>query len=152
MASSHRISSAVLAILFLPGLASGAQQKTKVAPTASSAAASKKTVPAKSPATAKSSTKAPAKKPARLPIGQKSPARDRYQEIQQALADAGYFDGPVDGLWSKSSVQALQNFQSAHGLEPTGKIDAQTLIRLNLGPQYEQPDASESAADSVPSG
>ena len=66
--------------------------------------------------------------------------------------DAGYFDGPVDGLWGKNSVQALRDFQGAQGLDATGKIDAQTLIRLNLGPQYEQPDASESLAGSAPSG
>jgi peptidoglycan hydrolase-like protein with peptidoglycan-binding domain len=146
MANSYDLPGAVLAALLLSGLGLEAQQREKVATTSPSAAA-----PSKPAAPAKKSTKPPAKKPAPVPIGQRNPTRDRYREIQQALADAGHFDGPVDGLWGKNSVQALRNFQSAQGLDATGKIDAQTLIRLNLGPQYEQPDASESLPGSTSS-
>ena len=147
MSRSCRLACAALAVLLLPGLASGAPQKKKVVTTTPTPPA-----PSKAAASAKTSTRAPAKKPARVPIGQKSPTRDRYREIQQALVDAGYFNGTIDGLWGKDSVQALRDFQSAQGLEPTGKIDAQTLIRLNLGPQYEQPEAAESEAVGGPSG
>jgi hypothetical protein len=31
----------------------------------------------------------------------------------------------------------LSDFQEARGLEPTGRIDAMSLIELGLGPRYE---------------
>jgi hypothetical protein len=86
-------------------------------------------------AAAKPAAKAPAK---RVPIGQKVPTRDRYIEIQEALKDAGYFSGAANGTWGPASIEALQKFQTDEGLQPTGKIDSLTLIRLNLGPQYEE--------------
>jgi hypothetical protein len=46
----------------------------------------------------------------------------------------------VDGLWGPNSEDALADFQEARGLEPTGRIDALSLIQLGLGPQYETPD------------
>jgi len=59
------------------------------------------------------------------------------------LADAGYFSGAANGVWRSDSVKALQQFQQDQGLEPTGKIDSITLIKLDLGPQY---DSQEDAA------
>ena len=60
--------------------------------------------------------------------------------------EAGYFSGPASGTWGATSIKALQQFQQEQGLEPTGKLDALTLIRLELGPQYEQPAAAASGA------
>lgn len=68
--------------------------------------------------------------------GQLRPTPQRYTEIQAALAKAGYFQGPTNGDWGTSSENALASFQKGHGLEPTGKIDALTLIKLDLGPNY----------------
>jgi peptidoglycan hydrolase-like protein with peptidoglycan-binding domain len=65
------------------------------------------------------------------------PTPERYAEIQGALAKAGYFQGSANGVWGQSSVSALAKFQQDNGLEQTGKIDAQSLIKLNLGPKYE---------------
>ncbi|MBI4442200.1 MAG: peptidoglycan-binding protein [Acidobacteria bacterium] len=113
-----------------------ASPKPITAPTAKSA------TPAKKAPTAQAAKKppgkpAPKKRPARVPIGQNVPTRERYAEIQAALADAGYYDGPQDGRWGKPSVEALARFQEDHSLEPTGKIDALSLIRLGLGAKYE---------------
>ena len=66
---------------------------------AKSTAAPKKSAPvATSRATAKSTVKGKRPVPARRPQ-QMQPALERYKEIQQALADKGYFAGPVDGMW-----------------------------------------------------
>ena len=77
---------------------------------------------------------------ARIPAGsQRQPSRERYRQIQQALTDAGFDPGPVDGFWGPNSEDAMADFQEAHDLEPTGRIDALSLIRLGLGPEYETP-------------
>ncbi len=63
------------------------------------------------------------------------PDADRYQQIQQALTDKGYFKGDVNGQWSDDSVDALKRFQADQKLEPDGKINSLTLIGLGLGPK-----------------
>jgi len=67
------------------------------------------------------------------------PTSARYAEIQKALGKGGYFQGPADGVWGQSSVSALTKFQKEQGLDPTGKIDALSLIKLGLGPKYDSP-------------
>jgi peptidoglycan hydrolase-like protein with peptidoglycan-binding domain len=65
--------------------------------------------------------------------GQKAPAPERISEIQQALAKDGSFKGTPNGKWDDSTVEAMRKFQAGHGLNPTGKLDAQTLQKLGLG-------------------
>jgi len=72
---------------------------------------------------------------ARRPPTQQQPSADRYKEIQQALADKGYFQGPVDGAWNPGSVEALKRFQKDQNLDPDGKIGSLSLIALGLGPK-----------------
>ena len=86
---------------------------------------------------------------ARVPPGsQTRPSRERYRQIQQALSDAGFDPGPVDGFWGPQSEDAMADFQEAHDLEPTGRIDSLSLIQLGLGPQYETPDAPDETPNS----
>ena len=66
---------------------------------------------------------------------QSAPSQERYREIQQALAERGYYDGAVDGVWNNSSVEALRRFQLDQNLEPDGKLGALSLIALGLGPK-----------------
>jgi peptidoglycan hydrolase-like protein with peptidoglycan-binding domain len=66
---------------------------------------------------------------------QQAPTPDRYKEIQQALADKGYFKGTVDGKWGSDSIDALKKFQTEQSLEPDGKIGSLSLIALGLGPK-----------------
>ena len=47
--------------------------------------------------------------------------------IQQTLKLAGFWDGPVDGIWTDALTEAVQEFQTALGVEPTGSVDAATL-------------------------
>ncbi len=75
---------------------------------------------------------------------QQQPTPDRYREIQQALADKGYFSGPVDGTWGPASVDALKRFQREQSLTDDGKIGSLSLIALGLGPRRTAP--AETAA------
>jgi putative peptidoglycan binding protein len=65
--------------------------------------------------------------------GQQVPTTDRVSEIQTALAKDGSYSGEPNGKWDASSVEALRKFQSGHGLNPTGRLDAPTLQKLGLG-------------------
>jgi hypothetical protein len=84
---------------------------------------------------------------ARRPPTQQQPSTDRYKEIQQALMDKGYFQGPVDGAWNPGSVDALKRFQKDQNLDPDGKIGSLSLIALGLGPKR-----GVSSAQAAPAG
>ena len=119
----------------------------------SSKNASSKPVPAKGPSAKKtangSTTKSSARSGAstasragkkttgrsRRQPGQKTPTTDRVSEIQAALAKDGSFQGMPNGKWDNDTAQAMRKFQSAHGLNPTGRLDALTLQKLGLGSQ-----------------
>jgi peptidoglycan hydrolase-like protein with peptidoglycan-binding domain len=75
------------------------------------------------------------KKTTRRERGQKVPGPERISEIQTALAKDGSFSGKPSGKWDASTVDAMKEFQEAHGLNPSGKLDAKTLQRLGLGSQ-----------------
>lgn len=68
---------------------------------------------------------------------QTTPAPERYKEIQQALIDKGYLQGPASGVWSPDCSQALKRFQQEQNLTPSGKLDSLSLISLGLGPSRE---------------
>jgi len=97
----------------------------------SAAPAQKKSTSSKSPNTAHKSKAS--RKSNRRERGQKAPTPDRISEIQQALAKDGSFNGKPNGKWDASTIEATRKFQEAHGLNPTGKIDAKTLQQLGLG-------------------
>ena len=86
----------------------------------------------------------------RVPAGsQMRPSRERVVQIQKALTEAGYDPGPADGFWGPNSISAFQDFQEDRGRDPTGWIDALSLIDLGLGPKYDTPAKTQnSAADS----
>lgn len=48
-------------------------------------------------------------------------------QVQRILALAGYWDGPVDGVWTDELTQALKDFQTALGVPPSGVVDAATI-------------------------
>jgi peptidoglycan hydrolase-like protein with peptidoglycan-binding domain len=59
-----------------------------------------------------------------------SPATVR--QVQQALNQKGYDVGNVDGNWGQETSSAVQNFQQAQGLEPTGNLNMRTLSALGV--------------------
>lgn len=48
--------------------------------------------------------------------------------IQQLLSDLGYYAGPIDGVLSQATVDAIKAFQADLGVPQTGVIDAATLV------------------------
>lgn len=55
------------------------------------------------------------------------------RQIQQALNQAGYDAGNIDGIWGSRTSQALSTFQQAQGLEPSGNLNLRTLDALGMG-------------------
>jgi N-acetylmuramoyl-L-alanine amidase len=53
-------------------------------------------------------------------------------EVQRALYELGYYNGPLDGDIGPMSRLAIANFQADNGLEPTGYIDGDLLYYLNI--------------------
>lgn len=102
------------------------------AATGQSTAAPKTSASSTSSKSHRSSKKSSARRKDR---GQTAPTSDRISEIQQALAKDGSFKGTANGKWDDSTVQAMKSFQSAHNLNPSGKLDALTLQKLGLGSQ-----------------
>ena len=47
--------------------------------------------------------------------------------LQTVLTLTGYWTGPIDGVWTDELTQALMDFQTALGVEPTGVVDAATI-------------------------
>ncbi len=66
---------------------------------------------------------------------QAAPTPERYKEIQQALVAKGYLKSEPNGVWDADSTDAMRRFQAERKLDPSGKINAPSLIGLGLGPQ-----------------
>jgi hypothetical protein len=52
--------------------------------------------------------------------------------VQEALQRSGYYHGTLDGQFGPMTREALLNYQSDNGLDPTGEIDQSTLESLGL--------------------
>jgi peptidoglycan hydrolase-like protein with peptidoglycan-binding domain len=60
-------------------------------------------------------------------------SRDEYlRKVQQSLNDQGYDVGKIDGKWGPRTSAALRKFQGDHGIEATGRMDAQTITALGI--------------------
>ena len=78
---------------------------------------------------------------------QAAPTPERYKEIQQALADRGFYKGEINGQWGPESVDALKKFQQDQNLQVDGKLGSLSLIALGLGPKRQ---ASNEAVVAMP--
>ena len=56
--------------------------------------------------------------------------RDYTTRLQQSLEQAGYYDGPVDGVYGSGTVEAVEALQRAHDLPVTGAVDKATQAAL----------------------
>jgi hypothetical protein len=52
--------------------------------------------------------------------------------VQEQLARAGYYDGPIDGVLGPMTREAIAAYQSDNGLSVTSAIDEPTLATLGL--------------------
>jgi peptidoglycan hydrolase-like protein with peptidoglycan-binding domain len=62
-------------------------------------------------------------------LGQQAAAAEMTHTaaVQTVLTLAGFWTGGIDGQWTDELTTALQAFQTALGVEPTGVVDAATL-------------------------
>ena len=60
--------------------------------------------------------------------------RDQITQLQQALNDNGFDAGTVDGVFGAQTIAAVKRFQTKAGLQPTGRIDQQTLALVGMQP------------------
>lgn len=74
--------------------------------------------------------------------------------VQQTLKLVGYWDGPVDGVWTPELTEALQDAQRDLGVPPTGTVDAVTIAAFQkaisdlTSPEPEpEPEPSESESE-----
>jgi len=52
--------------------------------------------------------------------------------VQRALADAGYYNGPIDGIVGYGTRGAIADYQNDHNLPVTGLIDDELMSSLGL--------------------
>jgi len=60
------------------------------------------------------------------------PPGDVTMQVQEALAQAGYYYGPIDGVLGPETRDAILRFQADNGLATTAAIDEATLSTLGL--------------------
>ncbi|MFH1189874.1 MAG: peptidoglycan-binding domain-containing protein [Candidatus Omnitrophota bacterium] len=62
----------------------------------------------------------------------------RMKEVQQALKNAGYYDGKVDGVKGKNTKKAIKEFQKTNGLTADGVAGPRTweLLKNHLSAAY----------------
>ena len=53
-------------------------------------------------------------------------------DVQQALADAGYYRGDIDGVPGEYTFRAIRAFQANNGLPVTGRIDPPLIRTLGF--------------------
>ena len=53
------------------------------------------------------------------------------QRVQTALKNAGYYNGPIDGVWDSESKSATRAYQKAKGL-PVAGLSVATMQSLGL--------------------
>lgn len=71
------------------------------------------------------------------------------KEMQFALYDLGYYDGPLDSNFSKALETAVKAFQKDFDLPVTGKIDYDTYLLLVADVPDELPDISPEEEEEI---
>lgn len=59
---------------------------------------------------------------------------DAIRNIQNRLRTLGFYNGGSDGLLGAATQDAVTRLQQNRGLQPTGRLDAQTVSAMGLDP------------------
>lgn len=59
------------------------------------------------------------------------------KDMQQELKNWGYYEGQVNGVFSKDTFASVLRYQKNYGLDPTGIADELTLLSMGLGQMIE---------------
>jgi len=57
---------------------------------------------------------------------------DGVRSLQQALRDAGFNPGPIDGIYGPLTANAVRQYQAANDLAANGRADDDLLVKLGL--------------------
>lgn len=60
---------------------------------------------------------------------------DILRRVQATLTRQGFYDGPINGVPSPLTTEALSNYQGVSRLRKTGRLDVSTLGSLRLMPE-----------------
>ena len=67
------------------------------------------------------------------PNGERTLTQAELEEVQRHLAEAGYYDGEIDGKIGPASRDAIRAFQNGRGLAADGFAGVQLLETLRSG-------------------
>ena len=68
--------------------------------------------------------------------------RETIIKLQQALKDAGYDVGSVDGIMGQKTIEAFKSYLLDKGLEPQAEFTEETL-NLLFAPEEKEPESAE---------
>jgi peptidoglycan hydrolase-like protein with peptidoglycan-binding domain len=70
------------------------------------------------------------------PLPPTGPYKPKATEIQTALKNAGFYNGPIDGKIGPKTKTAIEEFQKANGLKVDGKVGTKTwaILSKHLNP------------------
>lgn len=78
-----------------------------------------------------------------------SGAPDLVRKVEEALAAQGYDPGPIDGVWTAKTEEAVKKAQKDREFEPTGQLDQRTVASIGIrdadNPFMREPSASAGA-------
>jgi peptidoglycan hydrolase-like protein with peptidoglycan-binding domain len=60
---------------------------------------------------------------------------DDVKKVQEALKGTGHYRGEVDGVFGLRTRASIRGFQKTENLPVTGQLDAQTAVKLGVGPE-----------------
>ncbi len=60
----------------------------------------------------------------------------RVRQIQTALIQEDYLEGPANGVWDQRSKNAMARFQADNRWQSKIVPDSRALIKLGLGPNH----------------
>ena len=69
------------------------------------------------------------------------------REIQQALKNAGFYQGPTDGKMGPMTRDAVKEFQRVHGLTDDGVVGRQTWAKLKAYAEFSAGTGEANAAE-----
>ena len=71
---------------------------------------------------------------------------DAVKSVQKRLKSLGYYSGSIDGDYGNGTKTAVKNFQKRNGLKETGKVNSDTLKKLNSS-NAKKADSSDSSGN-----
>jgi peptidoglycan hydrolase-like protein with peptidoglycan-binding domain len=88
-----------------------------------------------------------APKPTTRSSGQRAIDDNRATAIQTALIKQGYLSGEATGHWDSQTESAMQKMQADNGWQTKLIPDSRAIIKLGLGPNHSNDQASTNAID-----